>query len=149
MLWPPHCLIGTPGGCIVPPVREAVQNWERTEFAVAPKVSKGSNLKTEHFGALRAEVPDPKDPSTQVNSYFLELLSDPDTTIYGSGLALGHCLANTAKDTADEFDGDTFCQRFVLLRDGTEHVAGLEFLGDQFIADFESRGMRIASTTDF
>jgi len=149
MLWPPHCLIGSPGNAVVPPVLSAVQNWERTEFAVAPKITKGSNLKTEHFGALRAEVADPRDPSTQVNSYFLSLLSDPDTTIYGCGLALGHCLANTARDVAAEFDEDTFCERFVLLRDGTEHVAGLEFLGDSFVKDFEARGMRVVNTTDF
>ena len=149
MIWPPHCIIGEPGGCIIPEVAKAARNWEEKEFAIASRISKGSNFKTEHFGALRAEVIDPGDPSTQVNTDFLALLEDPNSTIYGCGLALGHCLANTARDTAKEFDGDTFCQRFVLLRDGTEHVAGLEFLGDSFIKDFEARGMRIANTTDF
>lgn len=149
MIWPPHCLIGTPGNCMIPEVAKSSREWEEREFGVAAKVSKGSNIKTEHFGALRAEVVDPEDPSTQINSYFLQLLSDPDATIYGCGLALGHCLANTARDTANEFDADTFCKRFVLLRDGTEHVAGLEFLGDAFVKDFQARGMRIANTTDF
>ena len=149
MLWPPHCLIGSPGGCMVPSVFKAVRKWEESEFGVAAKISKGSNVKTEHFGALRAEVPDPDDDSTQVNSYFLQLLSDPDTTVYGCGLARGHCLANTSIDTANEFDGDTFCQRFVLLEDGTADVETLEFLGDKFVSDFTARGMRTAKTTDF
>ncbi len=149
MIWPPHCIIGEPGGCVIPEVAKSVRNWEEKEFAVASRISKGSNIKTEHFGAIRAEVIDPSDPSTQINSNFLELLSDPDATIFGCGLALGHCLANTARDTAEEFDGDTFCERFVLLRDGMEHVPGLEFLGDSFVKDFEARGMRVANTTDF
>lgn len=149
MIWPTHCLIGTPGGCMIPEIAAASRAWEEREFGVASKISKGSNIKTEHFGALRAEVVDPEDPSTQVNSYFLRLLSDADATIYGCGLALGHCLANTARDTANEFDADAFCKRFVLLRDGTEHVAGLEFLGDAFVNDFKARGMRVAKTTDF
>lgn len=148
MVWPVHCLIGTPGGCMIPEIAAATRAWEEREFGVASKVSKGSNIKTEHFGALRSEVVDPEDPSTQVNSYFLSLLSDPDTTIYGCGLALSHCLANTARDVANEFDADSFCKRFVLLRDGTENVAGLEFLGDAFVADFRARGMQVINTTD-
>jgi len=149
MLWPPHCLIGSPGGCIIPEVFSAIRKWEETEFGVASTISKGSNVRTEHFGALRAEVPDPKDDSTQVNSYFLELLSDPDTTVYGAGLARSHCLANTCYDVANEFDGDTFCQRFVLLEDGTADVAGLEFLGEKFVSEFKARGMKTCKTTDF
>jgi len=149
MLWTPHCLIGSAGAAMIPEVFQAVRNWEEREFGVAQKISKGSNIKTEHFGALRAEVPDPADDTTQVNSFFLSLLSDPDITeIFLCGLARGHCLANTAMDVAKEFDGNTFCEKVVLLDDGTADVAGLEFLGDKFVADFESRGMRRALTTD-
>ena len=149
MTWPEHCIIGSPGGCIVPPVLEAIRDWERRNQAFAPRISKGSDIDTEHFGALRAEVPT-KSPATQVNTEFLSLLSDDAIhTIYGAGLALSHCLANTARDTADEFDGDTFCKKFVLLEDCTASVAGLEFLGDQFVSDFKARGMRVAKSTDF
>lgn len=148
MIWPVHCLIGTPGGCMIPEIAEATREWEEQWVGVATKVSKGSNIKTEHFGAVRAEVVDPDDPSTQVNSDFVKLLADQEATIYGTGLALSHCLANTASDTADEFNLDTFCQRFVLLRDGTENVAGLEFLGDGFISRFSARGMKVCNTTD-
>jgi len=150
MLWNPHCLIGSAGGAMIPEVFSAVREWEEGQFGVAQKISKGSNLKTEHFGALRAEVVDPDDDSTQVNAGFLKLLSDPEITrIFGCGLARGHCLANTALDTAKEFDGDTFCQKFVLFEDGTADVGGLEFLGDKFVADFKARGMKTAKTTDF
>jgi len=149
MLWPPHCLIGTPGACMVPSIITATQEWERKQFGVVSKVTKGSDIKVEHFGALRAEVENPDNPETKVNSHFLQLLSDPDTTVYGAGLARGHCLANTCMDVAEEFDGDSFCERFVLLEDGTADVANLEFLGDAFVSKMTARGMKTAKTTDF
>ena len=149
MLWPPHCLIGTPGACMVLSIITATQEWERKQFGVVSKVTKGSDIKVEHFGALRAEVENPDNPETKVNSHFLQLLSDPDTTVYGAGLARGHCLANTCMDVAEEFDGDSFCERFVLLEDGTADVANLEFLGDAFVSKMTARGMKTAKTTDF
>lgn len=150
MLWPPHCLIGHAGAAAVPSIANALRAWEEDRFGVAVKVTKGSDIKVEHFGALRAEVVNPDNlVGTGVNSQFLGALSDPDTEIYGCGLALSHCLANTARDTSSEFDGDSFCKRFVLLKDGTANVQGLEFLGDKFIQDFEPRGMRIINTKDF
>lgn len=149
MIWPPHCLIGSVGATIVPCVFDALVEWEREYFAVVSMVTKGSDIQTEHFGAVRAEVANPRNPETQVNSRFVEMLEDPKTTIYGAGLALSHCLANTARDAAAEFDGDTFCERFVLLSDCTASVQGLEFLGETFVADFVARGMKVRSTSDF
>lgn len=150
MLWPPHCLIGHAGAAAIPEIANSIRNWEETRFGVAVKVTKGSDIKVEHFGALRAEVENPDNlVGTGVNSTFLESLSDPDVRILGCGLALSHCLANTARDTAGEFDGDTFCERFILLEDGTASVAGLEHLGEQFVDEFKSRGMEVIKTTDF
>ena len=150
MIWNPHCLIGHNGAAALPVIADAIRQWEEKRFGVAVKVTKGSDIKVEHFGALRAEVVNPDNiEGTGVNSMFLSALEDEDTTIYGSGLALSHCLANTARDTADEFNGDSFCERFVLLEDGTASVQGLEFLGDKFVSDFEKRGMEVIKTTDF
>lgn len=150
MLWPPHCLIGHAGAAAVPSIAEAIRNWEESRFGVAVKVTKGSDIKVEHFGALRAEIVNPDNlVGTGINSQFLEALSDPDAEIFGCGLALSHCLANTARDTANEFDGDSFCQRFVLIEDGTASVQGLEFLGEGFTDDFKNRGMRTINTKDF
>lgn len=148
-LWNPHCIIGTPGACAIPEIVEAVGAWEDKYCALSPAISKGSNIRTEHFGALRAEVPDPNDETTQVNTAFLRLLQDPEITdLFICGLAKGFCLANTFRDTAAEFDGDTLYQKAVLLQDGTADVAGFEFLGDAFEKESVARGMRVALTTD-
>ena len=137
MIWPPHCRINTPSYLAVDSIRDAIRFWELDQFAVANKVTKGSSLKTEHFGAVHAEVPDPKDPSTQINSHFVQLLSDPDRQVAICGLALGHCLANTVRDTAAQFPSpEDFINRLILLEDGTASVPGLRFLSDAFLSEF-------------
>jgi len=150
MIWPPHCRIGTPSGLLVDSIREARLHWERTEFAVSTPITKGSNIKCEHFGAVRAEVPDPDDSSTQPNSHFVKILSDPDQEIGIAGLARGHCLANTAMDLANEFPTpEDFFRRLVLLTDGTADVTNLEFLGDAFVTAATSKGMRTATCEEW
>ena len=150
MLWPPHCIIGTPGACARPEIVQSVANWEDEYAAVSPAIAKGSGIRSEHFGALRAEVIDPEDESTQTNPYLLALLQNPRVTrIYLAGLARGHCLANTAMDVDKEFGGDEFCQKCVLLTNGTADVENMDWLGDKFVDNFVGRGMKTALTTDF
>ena len=63
-VWPPHCLIGTFGHGVVPPLADALLEWEK-DFAMVDYVTKGSNFWTEHYSAVQADVPDPEDPTTQ------------------------------------------------------------------------------------
>jgi nicotinamidase-related amidase len=56
VIWPFHCLIGTPGHNIIPPLADALFGWEREYIARFRKVTKGSNPQVEHFSAVRAEV---------------------------------------------------------------------------------------------
>jgi nicotinamidase-related amidase len=143
MIWPPHCRIGTKSHTLVDSIRVARCFWERSQFAITNPITKGSNIKCEHFGAVHAEVEDPQDPSTQVNSYFVSLMSDPDTQVGIGGLARGHCLANTANDLAKQFPNpEDFFGRLCLLTDGTADVTGLEFLGDAFVKNATSLGMK-------
>lgn len=148
MIWPPHCLIGTEGAAMDAEFEAGMFAWETTRFAFASKVTKGSNYRTEHFGAVHAEVEDPNDPSTQTNMEFLGMLDDPDTTVFASGLALSHCLANTVRDAAAKLGGADFMKRVVLLEDCTASVAGLEFLGTNFVDWGKGLGMRVMKSTD-
>jgi len=150
MIWPNHCLIGTDGNRLIEPIQDAMFAWEQREFGVVNKITKGSNMKTEHFGAVHAEVEDPDDVATKVNTHFIGLLSDPDQEIVICGLARGHCLANTARDIAAQFpDPDSFIKRLVLLKDGTADVPGLEFLGDNFVNEFQPRGMQVTTCKEY
>lgn len=150
MIWPPHCRIGTPSHTLVDSIQDARQHWERTQFGVTNPITKGSNIKCEHFGAVQAEVIDPDDPTTMVNTHFVSILSDPDQEIGIAGLARGHCLANTAMDLARQFpQPEDFFNRLVLLKDGTADVTNLEFLGDAFVKEATSKGMRVATCKDW
>ncbi len=147
-IWPPHCLIGSEGGAIVDNVREQFYKWETTMGRVINFVSKGSNVFTEHYGALRAEVPDPSDVSTQTNTRLIEVLETADLVAI-AGEAGSHCLANTVRDIADEFNDPDTIKKLVLLTDATSPVTGFENLQDDFIRDVTARGMQLSTTTEF
>lgn len=143
-IWPPHCLIGTPGNNVVEPLMEAILEWESNQKAVVTKVTKGSNLRVEHFSAIKAEVEDPEDYTTSINDKFIKTLMKADE-LWFAGEAGSHCLANTVRDIADSSPNDEFIKKCTLLLDGTSPVPGFENLQDQFIKDMEGRGMKTAS----
>lgn len=147
-IWPPHCLIGSPGHCVVPELRQALQQWESRRFALVDYVTKGSNPWTEHYSAVAADVPDPEDPGTQINTRLIQTLMDADLVAI-AGEAGSHCLANTVRDIAQSFGGDSYVKRLVLLEDATSPVPGFESLQTQFIDEMSARGMQISNTREF
>lgn len=148
-IWPPHCLIGTKGHTIVEPLYDALHEWERDNFAAVNVVTKGSNYFTEHFSAVKAEVPDPEDASTGLNSAWIELLMEADEILL-AGEARSHCLASTVRDTANEFaQTDEFIKKCVLLTDATSDVPLCEKLGEDFLTEMTKRGMRTTTTVDY
>lgn len=148
-IWPPHCLIGTVGHAIVAPLADAIFDWETKNFASANKITKGSNHFVEHFSALQAEVVDPSDPSTQLNTDFLDSIAESDEILL-CGEASSHCLANTVYDMYKGFkDGNEFIKKAVLLKDGTSPVPGFEKFEEDFIKDMTNKGMRVTTTKDY
>ncbi|MEM7019171.1 MAG: hypothetical protein AAF512_17740 [Pseudomonadota bacterium] len=144
-IWPPHCLIGSGGHNVVNPVAEQLVAWENT-FAMVDYVTKGSNIWTEHYSAMQADVPDPEDPGTQLNTRLLDTLETADMLVL-SGQALSHCVASTVRDIADNF-GDHNISKMVLIEDTSSPVTGFEDLADQFMRDMKARGMQTARSTD-
>ncbi len=147
VIWPEHCLIGDAGHNIYPALAQAIHAWE-DRFAQAEYVTKGSNPWTEHFSAVKAEVPDPEDPSTQLNTQLVSTLEAADIILL-AGEARSHCLANTVRDIAGSFSDPAFVQKLVLLTDASSDVAGFSGYGDAFLKDLTRLGMQTATTTDF
>jgi len=145
-IWPPHCLIGQYGHNIVEPIAQVINTWENN-MAVADLVTKGSNVWTEHYSAVQADVPDPEDPSTQLNTRLIQTLQEADLIVI-SGQALSHCVANTVRDIADNF-GDDSIQKMVLIEDTSSPVPSFETMADQFLMDMRARGMQTAKSTEF
>lgn len=147
-IWPEHCIIGTEGHNLHPLYKDALLEWEFKQFKISNKVTKGSNPWTEHFSAIKAEVPDSKDPSTQINMGLINAIEQ--SNIVGvAGEALSHCVANTLRDMIESFSNKDFVKKLWLLTDATSNVSGFENLGTSFINDMKNLGMNFCSTKDF
>ena len=146
VIWPYHCLIGDGGHNVWPRLADAVHAWE-DRFAIADYVTKGSNPWTEHFSAVQAEVPDPTDPTTQVNGELIGTLEKADLILL-AGEALSHCLANTVRDIATKFADPAYVSKLVLLTDASSNVPTFDSYGDDFVRELTAKGMRTATTTD-
>lgn len=144
VIWPPHCLIGSWGAGVVPAVHAALMNWETNRFNRVNFVAKGSNLFTEHYSGVQADVPDDKDTSTKLNTNLIDALTEADEIVI-TGEALSHCVANTVRDVAAQFGVDNI-KKFTLLQDTSSNVGGFEKLGRDFVLEMAGKGMKLTDT---
>ena len=144
-IWPPHCIIGSEGYQIDNNVSNAIRNWSKNRFKMVDFVTKGSNPWTEHYSAIKADVPDPTDPTTLPNSRFVNTVDQGDIILI-TGQALSHCVNHTIRDLATEF-GEDSVKKLILLRDTCSNVTGFEQNGEDFIRDLRALGMRVDSST--
>lgn len=148
VVWPVHCVVGTWGWSIVPELSAALVKWEQSCFARINYVVKGNNAFTEHFSGVQAEVPDPKDPTTQINTKLIQTLEEADI-IAVTGEALSHCVANTGRDIAANFSNAEYLRKMVLLTDASSNVSGFEHFGDAFMKEMKAKGMQTDTTVNF
>lgn len=153
VIWPEHCLMGDPGHGVWPALSQALHDWERANLRSVDYVLKGMNPWTEHFSAVRAEVPDPEDPTTEVDPRFVARLEAADEILV-AGEALSHCLLSTVEDLVRSFRDPASVRKLVILTDATSPVAdlpGATLFADrsrQFLADMLAKGARHATTAD-
>ena len=146
-IWPIHCRIATWGSALYPSVDQVVHDWEASQLGVVDLVTKGSNIFTEHYSAVKADVPDPEDPTTQLNIDLIQKLERCDQVIV-AGEALSHCVASTVRDVAAEL-GDEGAKKLVILEDCASNVPGFESLGDAFLHDMSQLGVTITNSAGF
>lgn len=146
-IWPPHCLIGSQGHNVFPVLADALLAWEQNQTGMVDYVTKGSNYKTEHYSAVQADVPDPADPSTMLNSGLIRTLEEADVILL-AGEALSHCLKFTVEDIADTFD-ESHIRKMILLRDCASPVPGFEQQGEEFVNTMTARGMQVSTSVDY
>jgi nicotinamidase-related amidase len=148
VIWPVHCCVGTWGWSIYPPLAAALARWEEQQFGRINYVVKGNNPWTEHFSGVMAEVPDPKDPGTQVNTSMIQSLEDADC-IPVLGEALSHCVASTGRDIASAFSDPKYVPKMVLMTDASSNVPGFESFGTNFLQEMVGKGMKTSTTVEF
>jgi len=147
LIWPLHCLIGSWGACIVPELLDAIHEWE-SMIAKTNYVTKGSNIFTEHFSGIKAEVPDPDDPTTQINTGLIQTLEKADIIAF-TGEASSHCVYHTCKDIVLGFSDAGYASKIVLLKDCMSPVPGFEFLADGFFKEMQALGVKVSDSASF
>jgi nicotinamidase-related amidase len=145
MVWPVHCELGSWGHNVHAAVRHACNRWEDATGINAAKILKGLNPWTEHYSAIRAEVPDPDAPDTLTNDALLDRLAAAGEILV-AGEAGSHCVKATVEDLV-EFRPET-AKRIVLLADCMSPVAGFAAQQAAFIESMRARGARIATSAD-
>ena len=145
MVWPVHCEIGSWGHAVHPQVQAACAAWQLQRQRAASSVFKGMNPWTENYSALQAEVPDPADPSTQLNTRLLAALDTADVLLV-AGEASSHCVRATTEHLLEHLPGGR-PERIVLLTDCMSPVAGFEAQHQAFLAAAEAQGVQLANSS--
>lgn len=144
-IWPPHCIIGSPGHCLFKPVYDSVQKWCNKYFAYPNVITKGSNILTEHYSAVIADVPDPNDFTTQLNTKFIQNLEESDIVLV-TGQASSHCVKNTVVDIVNNFSDPSYPKKMRLVKDCMSSVPGFEFLQDELWQFCKQHGIEVVDS---
>lgn len=140
-IWPEHCVKGTPGHCVTPPVMDALIHWAGVRQRGVRWLDKGENIFTEMYSALRAEVPT-EDPRTHLNRDAIKFMKHFDRILV-CGQALSHCVACSVRDLLSQFTEDF--EKVVVLKDGSSAVPGSEERAEDFLSEMRACGVRIGS----
>ncbi|MFT4192581.1 MAG: isochorismatase family protein [Comamonas sp.] len=142
-VWPVHCEIGTWGHNLHAELAAACAEWEDFHGRQALRVFKGMNPWTEHYSAVRAEVPIDDDPHTQTHAALLARLGASGRLLV-AGEAGSHCVKATVEDVAEAVDA----RRIVLLADAMSPVAGFERQQRDFLQALQARGAALRTTAE-
>jgi nicotinamidase/pyrazinamidase len=145
IIWPVHCLIGSWGTQVQSELFDVLKTWEVSTTGMVDYVTKGSNIYTEHYSAVQAEVPDPADAGTKLNQGLIDILTEADVILV-AGEALDYCLINSLRDIVAAFGPDN-AKKIVLLKDCTSAID--PSVADKIYKEMESWGAQISDTSYF
>lgn len=140
IIWPEHCLIGSWGAAMKDELMQAVADWAR-QGKYYQMVTKGRYPFSEHFGALRANIPDPKVPETALNKSLIKTIEAYEN-VYIAGEAKSHCVANTLKQLLDL----KLSNQLHVLEDTLSDVPGLGHLGEPIYESARKQGVEFITT---
>ncbi len=149
MVWPVHCEIGSWGHGLHADVLAACGAWQTARQRAVQHVFKGMNPWTEHYSALQAEVPDPADPATALDTRLLQRLGEADLLLIG-GEASSHCVRATTEHIVQHLprlQPGWSAERVVLLTDCMSPVAGFEAQHAAFLQAMHAQGVQISNSS--
>ena len=147
MVWPLHCEIGSWGHSVHASVLAACRQWQEQKHRAVRHVFKGMNPWTEHYSAIRAEVPDPQDAETGLNTALLTQLRQSSMLVI-AGEASSHCVRATTEHLVEHWGSHDF-SRIVLLTDCMSPVAGFEAAHNDFLQRMRATGVRCETSASF
>ncbi len=152
MIWPYHTMQGTQGHMLVAPLSEAIA-WHSAARVTRPVyVVKGLTARSEFYGIFGAEVPDPADPSSELNTSLLDAVMQHDK-VYIAGEAKSHCVLETVRQLTSYLSNQPErLKRLYLLTDCTspvQHpVVDFDALAEQELAALQARGVRMVKSVN-
>ena len=147
VVWPVHCVLGTWGHNIHEAVATELAGWEQRRQRTAFRVLKGLNPMTEQYSAVRAEVPDARDPQTQANRALIERARPNGGLLLVAGEAASHCVASTMEHLFTELTANERA-RVVILSDCMSPVGSFEEQGRKFFAQARALGARVMTSNE-
>lgn len=144
VVWPVHCEIGSWGHGLHADLLDACGTWQARRQRAVCSVFKGMNPWTEHYSALMAEVVDPADPGTALNTALLARLAQADLLVI-AGEASSHCVRATVEHLV-QYLPEGHAQRLLLLTDCMGPVAGFESAEQEFFTAMRARGVQLATS---
>lgn len=144
MVWPVHCELGSWGHGMHADLLDACGAWQLQHQQPMQQLLKGLNPFTEHYSALMAEVVDPADPGTALNTALLTRLATADLLVV-AGEASSHCVRATVEHLVEYLPAG-HARRLVLLTDCMGPVAGFESAEQDFFCAMRARGVQFATS---
>jgi len=146
LVWPEHCLIGTPGHNVVEPLNTALQAWSGHNLDVVNYINKGTCPLTEMYSGLKADVELKHDESTQLNRKLVTRLLEADRVLI-CGQALSHCVQFTTRDLVANWPKNRL-KDICLIEDQCSPVANFEQAALAFVSDMRAAGVTVCRTED-
>jgi nicotinamidase-related amidase len=147
IIWPDHCLVGTEGQSIHPPLMEALNDWAVARTRSVNFYFKGQNNRAEMYSALKSEVPVPDDPTTDFDRDLVSTLAKHQKVLC-CGEAKSHCVNWSVRHLLECWpkgrNGD-----IVLLNDCCSAVGGFEEVASKFETDMSNAGLSIVNAEQF
>jgi nicotinamidase-related amidase len=147
IIWPDHCLLGSEGQSIHPPLMEALNDWAIARSRSVNFYFKGQNNRAEMYSALKSEVPVPDDPTTDFDRELVDALARHKKVLC-CGEAKSHCVNWSTRHLLECWpkgrNGD-----IVLLKDCCSAVAGFEEVAAKFESDMTDAGLTVVSAEQF
>ncbi|HXR64629.1 MAG TPA: hypothetical protein VN729_01810 [Ktedonobacteraceae bacterium] len=151
MIWPHHTMQGTLGQMLVAPLSEAIA-WHSAARGTQPNyITKGLTPRTEFYGIFGAEVQDPADSTSDLNTVLLDAVTRHER-VYIAGEAKSHCVLETARQLVAHLSPrPELLKRLYILRDCTSSVqhpaVDFDALAEQELSLMQQHGVQIINSS--